>query len=169
MNYLFLFFYYSFLIYLPSVSFVSFGVFLRRLVVAHIFKYVGKNVNIAKGVYFGRGHNITIGENSGIGENSRIVCMEKVEIGCDVMIGPEVMMLTGGHGYTDTKLLLREQDIITAPIKIGNDCWIGARAIILPGITITDRVIIGAGSVVAKSIFESGIYVGNPASKIRNL
>lgn len=130
---------------------------------------VGKNVNIANGVLFGRGSKVTIGDNSGIGESSRLVCMAEIIIGRDVMIAPEVMILTGGHRYDIPGLLLREQAILVAPVTIGNDCWIGARAILLPGISICDRVIIAAGSVVTKSVTESGVYGGNPARKIREL
>ncbi|MCU8205253.1 acyltransferase [Vibrio vulnificus] len=95
--------------------------------------------------------------------------MDDIKIGNDVMIGPEVMILTGGHDYKNRALLLREQKILTAPVSIGNDCWIGSRVIILPGVSICDRVIVGAGSVVSKSIQEPGIYAGNPAKKIKDL
>lgn len=161
--------YYFIFIHLPSASVSKYGVVIRMWCVRYIFGYVGENINIAKGVRFGKGSKISISHNSGIGENSYIVCMDYVTIGQDVMIGPEVMILTGGHDYKDEALLLREQKILTAPVSIGNDCWIGSRVIILPGVSICDRVIVGAGSVVSKSIQEPGIYVGNPAKKIKDL
>ncbi|NOI82325.1 acyltransferase [Vibrio tubiashii] len=169
MKIIWLLIYYLIGIYLPSSSFSLVGVRIRAYLVSKIFAYVGSNVNIGQGVYFGRGSLISIGNSSGIGEKSRLVAMDKITIGDDVMIAPEVLVLTGGHDYNDPQLLLREQVSTIAPVNIGDDCWIGARAIILPGVSITNRVIIGAGSVVTKSINESGIYAGNPAKKIKGL
>lgn len=161
--------YYMFLKWLPSNSQCSYCVKLRAYSVKFIFRQVGSNINIASGVRFGQGGKISIGNNSGIGENCFIVAMDDVCIGNDVMIAPEVMVLTGGHHYDNPKLLLREHSSIVSPIIIGNDCWIGSRSIILPGVTICDRVIIAAGSVVTKSITESGIYGGNPSQKIKDI
>lgn len=168
-RFLSLFLYYSILIYLPSNSACRLCVNIRSFILKGIFTNVGINVNVARGVKFGRGSNIIIGDYSGIGEDSCIVCMDRVVIGSDVMIGPEVMILTGGHDYKKPNVLLRKQEIITAPVTIGNDCWIGSRAIILPGVSICDRVIIAAGSIVTKPIIESGIYGGNPARKIKDI
>ena len=161
--------YYSFLKWLPSSSQCKSCVKLRTYVVRYIFKSVGKNVNIASGVRFGRGHLISVGDNSGFGENCYIVAMAKVTIGNDVMIAPEVMILTGGHNYDEPNLLLREQKNNTAPVSIGNDCWIGSRAIILPGVHICERVIVASAAVVTKPITESGIYAGNPARKVKDI
>ena len=161
--------YYIFLKWLPSNSQCSYCVKLRAYSVKFIFQKVGLNVNIASGVRFGQGGKISIGNNSGIGENCYIVAMDDVRIGNDVMIAPEVMILTGGHLYDDPNLLLREHSSVVSPVIIGNDSWIGSRVIILPGVTICDRVIIAAGSVVTKSISESGIYGGNPSRKIKEI
>lgn len=164
-----LFFYYLFLKYLPSNSLCSVCVRLRAYVAKYIFDRVGSNLNIASGVRFGKGAKISIGNNSGIGENCYLVAMDHIYIGDNVMIGPEVMILTGGHDYNDPTKSLIAQNIITKPVVIGNDCWISARVTILPGISICDRVIIAAGSIVSKSISESGIYGGNPARKIKDI
>ncbi|MBQ4812041.1 acyltransferase [Pseudoalteromonas luteoviolacea] len=169
MSIVYLFLYYAFGRFLPSSSACKLCVKIRSFLVSKIFSSVGENVNIAQGVIFGRGANISIGNNSGIGEKSRLVSMGNITIGNDVMIAPEVLMLTGGHEYDDRNLLLREHASIVKPITIGDDCWIGARAIILPGVTVADRVIIAAGSVVTKDLAESGIYGGNPARKIKDL
>ncbi len=169
MNILSLVLYYAFGRFLPSSSVCKLCVKIRGFLVSKIFCYVGEDVNIAQGVTFGRGTNISIGNNSGIGEKSRLVSMGDIVIGNDVMIAPEVLMLTGGHEYGDPKLLLIELPSVVKPITIGNDCWIGARVIILPGVTVAERVIIAAGSVVTKDLIESGIYGGNPARKIKDL
>ena len=168
-EYISLVIYYLILRFLPSNSTCKVCVRVRLFFVKYIFNYVGKNVNIASGVRFGSGKKISIGNNSGIGENSYLVAMDTITIGDDVMIAPEVMILTGGHAYSNPELLLRKQLSLIAPIEIGNDCWISARVIILPGVSITNRVIIAAGSVVTKTISESGIYGGNPARKIKDI
>jgi len=161
--------YYAVGIRVPSRSACLCCSTVRSWLVSYIFEKAGRNLNIASGVRFGTGRNISIGDNSGLGENCYLVAMDKIVIGDDVMIAPEVMMLTGGHGYSDSSLLLREHKSVTAPIVIGNDCWIGARALLLPGVSICDRVIVAAGSVVTKSISESGVYAGNPARKVKDI
>lgn len=168
-NYFFLFLYYMILKKLPSKSFTKIGVNTRFFIIKRIFEKCGENVNIAKNVYFGRGSNITIGSNSGIGENSYLITMDKITIGDNVMIGPELMILTGNHGYDDKNKLLFEQKIITKPVSIGNDVWLGARVTILPGVTIGNRVIVAAGSVVVKDIPSNCIVGGNPAKFIKKL
>lgn len=163
------FFYYLLLKPLPSRSSCPFCVKLRTFFLKFLFKSVGQNVNVATGVRFGLGGKISIGDNSGLGENCYIVAMDEVKIGSDVMIAPEVMILTGNHDFEDPNLLLRLQKTLTKPVSIGNDCWVGARAVILPGVSICDRVIVAAGAVVTKSIVEPGIYGGNPARKIKRI
>lgn len=95
--------------------------------------------------------------------------MDEVIIGDNVMISPEVMILTGNHDFSDKNKLLIEQKIITKPVKIGNDVWIGARALILPGVEVGERSIIAAGSIVTKDIPSNVIVGGNPARIIKNL
>ncbi|MGF1747117.1 acyltransferase [Vibrio cionasavignyae] len=169
MNYLCLCLYYLIGKNLPSASFTKIGVKLRYLLVRGIFENVGKNVNIARNVSFGKGGIISIGDNSGIGEDSKLVSMGKIVIGNDVMIAPQVIILTGGHEYSDKTLLLREQPSVIKPVSIGNDSWIGARVTILPGVNIGERVIVAAGSVVTCDLESNGVYAGVPAKKIKSL
>lgn len=161
--------YYFLGVRMPSAGVPWNGIAFRRFLCRGIFLSVGKNVNIAAGVRFGRGANISIGDNSGLGENSFLVCMDKIEIGDDVMVGPQVMMLTGGHAYDDPDKRLIDQSQIIAPIKIGNDVWIGARAIILPGVTIGDRVVIGAGAVVTKDMPSRSVCAGVPCKVLKRI
>lgn len=166
---IFLVLYYLIFIRLPSRSFSVFGVKMRQISAKKIFYYCGENVNLGKGVRFGRGRLLRIGTNSGIGEDSYIVCMSEVSIGRDVMIGPQVMILTGGHDFSEPTRKLIDQKITTAPVIIGDDVWIGARALILPGVVIGSRSIIAAGSVVTKEVLPHTIVAGNPARFIRKI
>lgn len=142
---------------------------IRYTLCQRLFSYVGEGVNIQSGVRFGRGSLISIGTNSGLGEGSYLVAMASICIGHDVMVGPQVMMLTGGHAYDDSCRRLIDQKVMTAPISIGSDVWIGARVIILPGVTIGDRVVIGAGSVVTKDLPSGSLCAGVPCKVIKRI
>lgn len=118
-----------------------------------------KNINIDRNVTFG--YNITLGENSGLGKNSYI--QSNVEIGKDVLCAPEVLIYTVNHDYSDKSKKIIEQGTCSKKVTIGNNVWIGTRAIILPGVSIGNNVIIGAGAVVTKSFPDNVMIAGNPA------
>lgn len=122
----------------------------------------GQNVNIEHLADFGTGKVISLMDNSGIGIRCRI--RGPLKIGKDVMMGPEVIILGGGHKYDRTDIPMRLQGAPdTIETIIGNDVWIGTRAIIMPGVRIGNGVIIGAGAVVTKDIPDYAIVGGIPA------
>lgn len=111
--------------------------------------------------------NLEIGNNSGIGIASRIY--GRVSIGDNVLMGPEVIILTSGHRYENADVLIRNQGRLPEkPVYIGNDVWIGARAIILPGVRIEDGAVIGAGAVVTKDVPPYTVVGGVPAEVIKH-
>jgi len=139
---------------------------VRRCIAKGLFKYAGENINIEKGAYFGDGSEIEIGDNSGIGINCKI--SGKITIGKNVMMGPDVIILTKRHKFERTDIPMIKQGYDTpAPVKISDDVWIGTRSIILPGVSISKGVIIGAGSIVTKDVPEYAILCGNPAKVIK--
>lgn len=139
---------------------------LNRILVKHIFKKCGKNVNIRPYVYFSVGTQITIGDNSMIGERSIIGSGANVHIGNQVMMGPEVLIYTGNHGTKlGTPMIL--QPVKFEDVYIGDDVWIGARCTILPGVHIADGAVIAAGAVVSKDVPPNAIVGGVPAKVIR--
>ncbi len=128
---------------------------------------VGRNVNIENGANFGTGVGIVLGDNSGLGIKSKV--RGPLEIGRDVMMGPDVIIFTSNHETTRTDIPMRGQGG-TQPRKvtIEDDVWIGARVIILPGVTIGRGSIIAAGAVVTKDVPSFSIVGGVPAKVIKS-
>ncbi len=138
---------------------------LRRLCAKGMLKKCGKNVNIEHGAFLGGGREIEIGNNSAIGLNARV--SGPLSIGDDVMMGPNVSIYTQNH---ETENIYKPMRLQTAPkekVTIGNDCWIGANAVILPGVTIGNGVIIGAGAVVTRDVPDYAVVGGVPAKVIK--
>lgn len=105
-----------------------------------ILKSIGNNVNIEKGACFNP--KVKIGNNSGIGVNCEL--NGDISIGHNVLMGPEVVFYTQNHEFIDTKKTIIEQGYRQEePIVVEDDCWIGRRAIILPGVKIAKGTIVG--------------------------
>jgi maltose O-acetyltransferase len=162
-------FYYGFAQHLPaSYRFQPLGKFgknCRAMACKHLFRSCGKLVNVEKGANFYTGWEIEIGDYSGLG----IDCMVpfNLKIGKDVMMGPEVIIVGENHQFTNRNIPMRLQGYKEyPPVRIEDDVWIGARVIILPGITVGKGAIIGAGAVVTKDIPCYAICAGNPAKVI---
>ena len=115
--------------------------------------WAGKHVHFGKCVY--ANFNLTLVDDT------------HIYVGDYTMFGPNVTVATAGHPILPE---LREQIYqYNASVKIGRNCWIGAGAVILPGVTIGDNVVIGAGSVVTKDIPDNVIAVGNPCRVLREI
>jgi maltose O-acetyltransferase len=143
-----------------------FGYWLRRKLLSYIIDSCGEGLIVKQGAYIGKGKRLRIGNFSQIGANSKIE--SDVTIGNNVLMGPDVVMMTEIHAFENPQILIREQGALPIrPIVIGNDVWIGTRVIILPGITIGNGAVIGAGSVVTRNIDPYAIVGGSPAKLIR--
>ncbi|GIU54002.1 sugar O-acetyltransferase [Shewanella sp. KT0246] len=112
------------------------------------------------------GINIEVGDNFYANHNLVILDVCKVKVGNNVMFGPNVMLSTATHPLDAIE---RRSTEYGKPIVIGNDVWLGGNVSILPGITIGDKAVIGAGSVVTKDIAGNGVYAGNPCKFIKPL
>ena len=109
---------------------------------------------------------LTLGDRVGL-SSSIIVAGNSVEIGQDTILGAGAMVLDNDfHALGPGFSWLTEYSKNSKPVKIGRGCFIGARSIILKGVTLGDRVIIGAGSVVTKDVPAFSIAAGNPASVV---
>ena len=165
---LYLLFYYAIAQHFPTqpVPGWRIGYALRRLLVKRIFRSCGKDVIVKQHAYFGLGSTLRVGDRAQIGMNSRID--REVTIGDDVVMGPDVVIMTASHAFEDPSIPVNQQGAAERkPVAIGRDTWIGTRVIILPGVEVGEGCIIGAGSVVTRSIPPFGIAAGNPAKVIR--
>lgn len=127
----------------------------------------GDNLWIQPPFYCDYGTNIITGEGVFFNFNCVVLDVMEVNIGSKTMFGPNVQIYTAIHPL-DYKI--RNTGLEYAkPITIGENVWVGGSVVICPGITIGDNSIIGAGSVVTKSIPANVIAAGNPCKVIRNL
>lgn len=165
----FFYLYYAFARWLPvgNEPFGWSGRRLRALCGRELFYRCGTSVLIERKAWFRSGYGVSIGDRSNIGINANI--NGQVEIGEDVLMGPDVIIMSRNHVFADLSQPIRLQGYTEhRPVVIGNNVWIGARVIILPGVKIGSGAVIGAGSVVTKNIPEFVVAAGVPAKVIRH-
>ena len=137
----------------------------REAVIRRLLGRTGKNVSIVSPFFCDYGYNIEIGENFFMNMNCVILDGAKVTFGDNVFVAPGCGFYTAGHPLDAER---RNAGLEYAlPIRIGNNVWIGAQVCILPGVTIGDNSVIGAGSVVTKDIPSGVLAAGNPCRVIR--
>ena len=140
---------------------------LRESILQKLIGNKGKNFWIEPPFYCDYGYNITAGDDVYFNFNCVILDVTPVSFGSRVLVGPNVQFYAATHpvDYQIRGNLLESG----TPISIGDDVWIGGASIICPGVSIGDRSIIGAGSVVTKDIPSDVIAAGNPCKVIRKL
>lgn len=122
-----------------------------------------KSSNILTPVAIDRGATITIGENVFINWNFSAVSTGSITIEDDVQIACNVQMLTANHDYKDRQILYCK------PIVVKQGAWIGAGSTIMGGVTIGERAVVAAGSVVTKDVPANTVGGGNPAKIIKRI
>jgi maltose O-acetyltransferase len=138
----------------------------RRATARPLLASTGRDVNIERGAIFPP-DVVHLGDRSGLGINSQM--KGPVTIGCDVMMGPEVLVFTTDHTFDDTSRPMREQGMAAIrPVTIEDDVWIGQRAMILPGVTVGRGSVVAAGAVVTKDVPPLSVVGGNPARVLRS-
>lgn len=142
--------------------FKAFRAFVGRRLLAQC----GDRVNIEHGATFGRGDKIWLGHDSDLGIDCDL--RGEVHIGNYSFMGPEVIIWTTNHRIDRLDIPMMHQGTTPEqPVWIGNDVWIGTRAILLAGVHVGDHAVVAAGAVVTKDVPEWAIVGGNPARVIR--
>lgn len=143
------------------------GIAVRYALLKNLASSIGENVSIHPDVYLFNVQNLKIGDNVSVHPMTYIEAAGNVTIGNDVSIAHGVTIMSVNHGYDDLEIPIKDQPVPRKPVVIGNNVWIGAKAVILGGNTVLDGVVIGAGSVVTKDIQSNMVVVGVPAHVIK--
>ena len=136
----------------------------RRRILRELFGKGGDSVWMQPPFYCDYGINIELGERVFFNFNCVVLDVCRVRIGDYTMFGPAVQIYTPLHPLDAARRRLEEYG---KPIEIGSDVWVGGGALILPGVTIGSRTVIGAGSVVTRDIPDGVFAAGNPCRVIR--
>lgn len=123
---------------------------------------IGKGLVIKNNVCIKFPWKLTLGDNVWLGEGCWIDNLDKVTIGNNVCISQGALLLTGNHDYTSKSF-----DYRNAPIIVEDGAWIGAKAVVCPGVTVRSHAVLTVASIVTKEMEAYGIYQGNPARLIR--
>ncbi len=138
----------------------------RNCLIEHLGS-IGRDVWIAKTFNCDNGKNIHIGDNFTGNYNITMLDIREINIGDNVMIGPNTLITTVNHPMTP--MGRRKHLGIAKPVNIGDDVWIGGNVTVLPGVTIGNNVVVAAGAVVTKDIPDNCLVGGVPAKVIREL
>lgn len=125
------------------------------------------NLYIEPPIYFDYGYNTTFGKNCYMNYGCTILDVNKVTIGDNVMFGPNAGVYTATHPTSAKERISGAE--YGLPIKIGHNCWIGANAVICPGVTIGDNVVVAAGAIVTRDVPSDVVVTGNPARVLKKL
>lgn len=106
--------------------------------------------------------NLTVHDRAAVGDRANLYSMDVIEIGARAIVAQEVYLCTGTHDFDDPKLPLQ-----TAPIRVGEDAFVAARAFVMPGLTIGARAIVGAASVVTRDVPPDVLAAGNPCRVLK--
>lgn len=138
----------------------------RRALLAELFGEGGDSVWMQPPFYCDYGSNIRLGHRVFFNFNCIVLDVCEVRIGDFTQLGPGVQILTPLHPMDAA---LRRQQEFGKPVEIGSDVWVGAGALILPGVRIGSRTVIGAGSVVTRDLPNDVFAAGNPCRVIRTI
>ena len=132
----------------------------RRRLQAELFGAGGEGAFVTPPFHCDYGSHIALGERVYFNANCVVLDVCRVTIGAFTLLGPAVHVYTALHPMDAARRRVEEYG---RPVEIGADVWIGGAALILPGVRIGDRAVIGAGSVVTRDVPAGGVAVGNPA------
>ncbi len=139
----------------------------RETILRKLFGKIGEAPYVEPNIFCGFGFNIEAGDRLFVNNNCVFVDPGKITFGNDVMIGPQCGFYTALHPL-DAKMRIAGYEM-AYPITVGNNVWFGGHVTVLPGVTIGDNTVIGAGSVVTRDIPANVLAVGNPCRVVRRI
>ena len=138
----------------------------RSLILSRLLGAQGKGAYVEAPVHVDYGFNITVGDNFYCNFNCVLLDCAKITVGNNVFLAPGVQLLTASHPINAVE---RRTVEFALPVTIGNDVWIGANAMVLPGVTVGSRVVIAAGAVVNEDVPSDCLVAGVPAKIVKRL
>jgi putative colanic acid biosynthesis acetyltransferase WcaF len=142
-------------------TYLPWPLFFKKVILNLFGAKIAKNVIIKPKVNIKYPWKLSIGQNTWIGEKVWIDNLDFVTIGANVCISQGAFLLTGNHNYRSDTF-----DLIIKPISLEDGVWIGARAIVCPGVVCFSHSILSVGSVTSKNLDAYSIYKGNPAIQV---
>ena len=141
---------------------------LRDEMLKEMFAEIGEGCYVEPPLHSNMGgHHVHFGKNVYANYNLTLVDDTHIYVGDYTMFGPNVTIATAGHPIDPS---LRQRGLqYNMPVHIGKNCWLGAGVIVMPGVTIGDNTVIGAGSMVTKDIPSGVVAVGNPCRVLREV
>lgn len=162
-----LFAYYAVGSRLPDLAFPAGRGFnlVRCTLLRAVLPRFGERNEIDGDVYVGDGSDVEIGNRCQLNPGCRLT---RVSLGDFVMIGPQVIVIGQLHGSDDPSVPMIDQGVVLREVtRIDDDVWIGARAVVMPGVHIGTGSIVGAGAVVTRDVPDYGVVAGVPARLLR--
>lgn len=144
------------------------GFIFRNIAYRFLFKEIKGFAYIQPNVQFAETRKLKIGKFFGINSGSYVNAVGGIIIGDYVLIGSNVTISSGQHPIDGINPPIFSRPVLPKEIIIEDDVWIGAGAVIMPGVTLKKGTVVGACAVVTKSTEEYSVVVGSPAKKIRN-
>jgi maltose O-acetyltransferase len=140
---------------------------LRRQLLETLLGSIGEDTEIRPPLYVDYGAHLTVGARCFANFGLVALDVAAITIGDDVQIGPNVQLLTPTHPVEPEPR--RQKWEAAEPIVIGDNVWLGGGVIVLPGVTIGENTVVGAGAVVTRDLPANVVAVGNPARVVRSL
>ena len=154
--------------FVSRLSSATFQASIRSLFYSTTMKdHCGEAFYCLSNVCFNFPQRIYIGRNVFMNRNVNVVARDCIKIGNHVIIGPNTIINSGSHNYSERECLIRDQGHKTAPIIIGDDVFIGGNVFVLPGVTIGEGAVVGAGAVVTRNVEPYTVVAGVPARPIK--
>lgn len=135
----------------------------NRLVSELFMRNIGERSRIMPPLTVVRGNSVKIGRNVVVMNNSLFMAAGSITIKDDVMVAANVQLISNNHDLYDHQILTCK------PVRLKRNCWIGAGATILPGITVGENAVVAAGAVVTKDVEDNTVVGGNPAKVIKRI